>query len=132
MTPNMAPAANYSMPLINNTGLDPTQYSIYAVSLPALKFTGETDGSVFHVFNPVGLSVLTNDGIHGAGFVPPPATGTFTDVPASSSFAPWIEQLSNDGTTGGCATSPLQYCPDASVTRGQMAVFLVRTFNLPM
>jgi len=25
----------------------------------------------------------------------------------------------------------LRYCPDDSVTRAQMAVFLVKTFNLP-
>lgn len=33
--------------------------------------------------------------------------------------------------TGGCSTSPLDYCPTAIVTREQMAVFLVRTFSLP-
>ena len=32
--------------------------------------------------------------------------------------------------TGGCATSPLRYCPDSAVTRGQMAAFLVKTFSL--
>ena len=68
---------------------------------------------------------------HGAGFNPPPATGTnFTDVPASHPFAKWIEQLALEGITGGCGSTT--YCPDATVTRGQMAVFLVRAFNLPM
>ena len=68
---------------------------------------------------------------HGAGFVPPAATGTrFTDVPASHPFAKWIEQLALEGITGGCGATT--YCPDALVTRGQSAVFLVRTFNLPM
>jgi photosystem II stability/assembly factor-like uncharacterized protein len=67
---------------------------------------------------------------HGTGFVPPPATGIFTDVPPGDAFAPWIEQLYNDGITTGCATGPLMYCPTASVTRGEMAVFLVRTFGL--
>ena len=70
---------------------------------------------------------------HGAGFDPPAPTGTmFADVPATHPFAKWIEQLAREGITGGCSTSPPQYCPDATVTRGQMAVFLVRTFNLPM
>jgi hypothetical protein len=70
---------------------------------------------------------------HGAGYQPPAATGAmFTDVPVTHPFATWIEQLAREGITGGCAASPLQYCPDATVTRGQMAVFLVRTFNLPM
>jgi hypothetical protein len=30
------------------------------------------------------------------------------------------------GITTGCATNPPRYCPDDSVTRGQMAVFIVR------
>ncbi len=67
---------------------------------------------------------------HGAGYVPPAATGTlFTDVPTSYWAARWIEQLANEGITSGCGTN--LYCPDATVTRAQMAVFLVRTFNLP-
>ena len=56
----------------------------------------------------------------------------FTDVPAAHLFARWIEQLAREGVTGGCATNPARYCPDSTVTRGQMAVFLVRAFNLPM
>jgi uncharacterized repeat protein (TIGR01451 family) len=73
---------------------------------------------------------------HGAAYQPPAATGMFADVPISGPsahpFAKWIEELAREGITGGCSTSPAQYCPDAPATRGQMAVFLVRTFNLPM
>jgi len=39
--------------------------------------------------------------------------------------------LYNEGITSGCGTGPLRYCPDDLVTRAQMAVFLVKTFNLP-
>jgi hypothetical protein len=68
---------------------------------------------------------------HGTAFDPPAATGTmFTDVPVSQPFAKWIEQLAREGITGGCGATT--YCPDDPVTRGQMAVFLVRAFNLPM
>jgi copper-binding protein NosD len=69
---------------------------------------------------------------HGAGYDPPPATGMFTDVPLSHPFVEWIEQLAREGITGGCSVSPPQYCPEVGVTRGQMAVFLVRAFNLPL
>jgi glucose/arabinose dehydrogenase len=70
---------------------------------------------------------------HGAGFLPPPATGTmFIDVPITHPLARWIEQLAREGITGGCSASPPRYCPNATVTRGQMAVFLIRTFNLPL
>lgn len=68
---------------------------------------------------------------HAAGYVPPVATGDFADVPSNYWAAAWIEQLAAEGVTGGCSTSPLQYCPGTAVTRDQMAVFLVRNFNLP-
>jgi hypothetical protein len=68
---------------------------------------------------------------HGAAYAPPPATGVFGDVPASDPFAPWIERLYAESVTGGCSASPLLYCPGAPNTRGQMAVFLTKTFALP-
>ena len=64
---------------------------------------------------------------HGALYVPPPATGVFADVPAGRPFAPWIEQLAAEGITGGCGGG--NYCPNNPVTRGQMAVFLSKTFG---
>jgi len=63
---------------------------------------------------------------HGAGYSPPPATGFFLDVPLNHWAVNWIEQLEAEGITGGCGNG--KYCPDATVTRDQMAVFLVRTF----
>ena len=58
--------------------------------------------------------------------LPPPATGTvFADVPASHPAASWIEQLFAEGITAGCGGG--NYCPNASVRRDQMAVFLLRT-----
>jgi hypothetical protein len=67
---------------------------------------------------------------HGSGFTPPPATGIFDDVPVSHWAAAWIEQLFNEEITSGCSSNPLLYCPDDTVTRAEMAVFLVRTFGL--
>ncbi len=61
----------------------------------------------------------------------PPAsvcTGLFDDVPSSNAFCPYIEELANQGITGGCA--PNLYCPYSSVQRDQMAKFLVQSFNL--
>ena len=66
---------------------------------------------------------------HGSGYVPPPATGVFSDVLIASPFAPWIEQLAEEGITAGCGGG--KYCPNNPNTRGQMAVFLVKTFALP-
>jgi hypothetical protein len=66
---------------------------------------------------------------HGTGYTPPAANGVFADVPADNPFAPWIEQLAAEGITGGCGGG--NYCPNGTVTRAQMAVFLVAAFNLP-
>lgn len=66
----------------------------------------------------------------GSAYTPPPATGTlFNDVGAGAFAAAWIEELSERGITAGCGGG--NYCPTGSVTRGQMAAFLVATFNLP-
>jgi hypothetical protein len=63
--------------------------------------------------------------------VPPsyPMTPYFTDVPPSHPYFPWIQKMSEQGITTGC--TPTTYCPDEPVTRGQMAVFIMRgMFNL--
>jgi hypothetical protein len=66
---------------------------------------------------------------HGPAYVPPAATGVFLDVPAASPAAPWIEDLLHEGITSGCGGG--NYCPGNTSTRGEMAVFLVKTFGLP-
>jgi S-layer family protein len=53
---------------------------------------------------------------------PAPATATFTDVPVGHPQRTFVEALVAAGITGGCGAGT--YCPDAAVTRGQMAVFL--------
>lgn len=68
---------------------------------------------------------------HGGAYTPPAATGTvFADVPVNYWAASWIEQLAAEGITTGCA--PGLYCPEAPVSRAQMAAFLTRTFSLPL
>jgi hypothetical protein len=78
--------------------------------------------------NPVSrgeMAVFLERGLRGPALTPPAPTGTvFTDVPASYWAAGWIEQLAADGITRGCA--PGRYCPGNPVSRGEMAVFLLR------
>ena len=64
---------------------------------------------------------------HGQCFVPPACTGVFPDVPCSNPFAPWIEQLADEGITGGCGGG--NYCPNNPVIRQQMAVFLLKALH---
>ena len=74
------------------------------------------------------MALFLQRGRKGASHRPPPGTGTvFADVPATHWAVSWIEELYADQITSGCATNPLRYCPEATVTRAQMAVFLVRS-----
>ena len=54
----------------------------------------------------------------------------FTDVPPSSPFCRWVEELARRGVVSGCGGGA--YCPGAAVTREQMAVFLSVTFGLTL
>jgi hypothetical protein len=62
----------------------------------------------------------------------PPVCGTpmFADVPASSPFCKWIEELARRGVVTGCGNG--NYCPSAAVTREQMGVFISATFGLTL
>ncbi len=51
----------------------------------------------------------------------------FKDVPASSPFCPYIEELSRRGITGGCGGG--NFCPGDPVTRAQMSVFLIKALG---
>lgn len=55
---------------------------------------------------------------------------TFGDVPVGSSAYTYVEELYRAGITVGCSTVPSLYCPNSSITRAQMAVFLVRAFGI--
>ena len=75
---------------------------------------------------------------HGAGFTPPPCVGAFDDVPCPATvdfpYSDWIEQLYAEAITAGCQPAPPgglpSYCPGSPNTRGQMAVFIVKAFDL--
>lgn len=51
---------------------------------------------------------------------------SFVDVQPTHWAWQEIERLYSNHITGGCATNPLNYCPDRIVTRAEMAVFLLR------
>jgi hypothetical protein len=60
---------------------------------------------------------------------PPPCSGVFADVPCPSLYADYIEGIYDEEITVGCGGG--NYCPDASITNAQMAVYLVKAFGLP-
>jgi hypothetical protein len=67
--------------------------------------------------------------LEGTGYQPPDPDGIFLDVPVSSPYARWIEEIFARGITSGCGQGI--YCPNDAVLREQMAVFLSVTFSLP-
>ncbi|MFZ5879943.1 MAG: S-layer homology domain-containing protein, partial [Chloroflexota bacterium] len=107
-------------------------YAAWVEQLANEGITGGCGGNNYCPNSPVTrrqMAVFLLVAEHGSGYTPPAATGMFADVPVNDPFAAWIEQLANEGITGGCGGG--NYCPTLSVNRGQMAVFLVKTFNLP-
>jgi hypothetical protein len=52
------------------------------------------------------------------------ASAYFTDVPPGNPLFRWVQKVRDLGITSGCG--PTTYCPDEPVTRGQMAVFIIR------
>ena len=107
-------------------------------ALAALEVTGGCQASppLYCPEDPVNrqqMAVFLLKSKNGSTFDPPDCVGIFDDVPCTPGvgFSDWIEQLYADGVTGGCQTAPLLYCPSNPNTRGQMAVFLVKTFGLP-
>ena len=59
---------------------------------------------------------------------PAPSTATFGDVPTNHPFFKFVEALYASGITAGCGGG--NFCPDAPLTRGQMAVFLSAALGL--
>jgi len=59
---------------------------------------------------------------------PGPASPTFGDVPTGDPAWQYVEALVASGITAGCGNG--NYCPDAPLTRRQMAVFLAKALGL--
>ena len=102
--------------------------------LAAFGITGGCGGGNYCPNNPVTraqMAVFLLKSQHGSAYAPPACTGVFPDVectPTPAFAVNWIEQLHAEGITGGCGGG--NYCPNSPNTRGQMAVFLVKTFAL--
>jgi S-layer family protein len=124
-----------------------------AANISAVASTGvaATPGCAFFPVTPTATTVInnaTNDywlfydwtaassavQIHSVRVVyrlavnPAPATATFSDVPVGHPQHRFVEALAATGITGGCGAGV--FCPDAPLTRGQMAVFLAVAFGL--
>jgi hypothetical protein len=110
----------------------PSPYANWIEQLSAEGITVGCGGGNYCPDSPVTreqMAVFLLRATHGSGYVPPACTGVFGDVPCPSPYANWIERLFAEGITAGCGGG--NYCPGSPTARGQMATFLVRTFQLP-
>jgi len=109
----------------------PSTFANWIERLAAENITGGCGGGNFCPASPVRrdqMAPFLLKAEHGSGYVPPICAGTFSDVACPSLFADWIEQLAAENITGGCGGN--NYCPSNPATRGQMAAFIVKAFNL--
>jgi hypothetical protein len=129
--------SSYTPPLVGaSTGFNDVPVGHWAAAwikqLAAEGITAGCGGGNFCPDTPVSrdqMAVFLLKAEHGSSYTPPAATGVFTDVPVGYWAAAWIERLAAEGITAGCGGG--NFCPATTVTRDQMAVFLVKTFALP-
>jgi hypothetical protein len=114
---------------------DVPRTSAYYRDIETLLHKGVTGGCTATAYCPADavtreqMSVFTLEARQGTGYRPPAcgATPMFADVPTSSFFCGWIEELARRGVVGGCGGS--NYCPGAAVTREQLPVFVLRLLD---
>jgi hypothetical protein len=109
-------------------------FAPWVQELVARGITAGCGGGLYCPTNPVTreqMAVFLLKTFEGASFTPSACTtAPFGDVPCANPFAPWVQELVARGITAGCGGG--LYCPTDPVTRGQMAVFLTKTFGLTL
>ena len=107
--------------------------SMHEASIEAIAQAGITSGCATLQFcpnDPVTRGQMAAFLTRGLSLPPAPGGDRFTDDDASI-FQDSIERIASVGITFGCnPPTNTRFCPDDSVTRGQMAAFLVRALNL--
>jgi Tol biopolymer transport system component len=134
------------------TGVDVTDFSLAATGLSgaaisSLTGSGDTytvtvgtgtgtgtirldvvdDDSILDVNNnPLGRDGSGNGSFAGGQVYTVTQPSSFADVPVNHPYFEDIEIMYANGLTAGCSTSPLKYCPDQVMNRGEAAVFILR------
>jgi hypothetical protein len=132
--------SSYSPPAAagTKTGFEDVQSSYWAAAwIKQLAEEGITGGCGSDKYCPESLVTRAQMAVfllrskYGISYSPPAVGDTtgFSDVDVTYWAAAWIKQLATEGITSGCGSD--NYCPETPVTRAQMAVFMVKAFNLP-
>ena len=104
--------------------------------IEALKAAGITSGFPDGTYRPnavvtrAQMAIFLLKAIHGADYQPPAVEHSrFNDVPDDHWAKNWIDELAKENITSGYPDGG--YHPDQAVTRAEMAVFLIKAFDLP-
>jgi hypothetical protein len=109
----------------------PVGYGVVCSDL-AYEVHGQEDG--FNIALDVFVNAHGTSGFGGARLTwhrqvsQPPESPTFADVQPGDFGFPQIEALAASGITGGCGNG--NYCPNGTLTRAQMAIFLAKALGL--
>jgi len=123
---------------VDEPGFDDVPEGTHRPAIDALRDEGILDGTecgpdLFCPTQPIKrwmMAVWLVRALDGAD--PAPVTASrFVDAAADRWWTPFAERLAELGITRGCDEEPARFCPYDQVTRGQMASFLVRAFDLP-
>lgn len=98
--------------------------------LAALRITLGCGGGNFCPSAPVTREQMAAFVLRALGETSPPATTfqRYVDVPPSNPFFRFIDRMAIRGITKGCNAA--NFCPSEIATRGQVAAFLARAFDL--
>ncbi len=119
------------MPVAGKEWMEPWVDQLYAEGITS----GCGAGPIFCPEAPVtraAMAVFLLRALEGSSYVPPAATHTFSDMPVAGKewMEPWVDEFYTRGITTGCGAAPVIYCPESSVTRAAMAVFIDRAHAL--
>ncbi len=120
--------ANFFIPTFDD--VTPTDWSWNAVeALFASGITEGCGGGNYCSDQSLSRSEMAVLMMRAKGIAPsfdPAGEQVFSDVPPDHWAAGWIEAFYHAGITVGCDVDPLRYCPEAPVSRAEMAVFILR------
>jgi hypothetical protein len=122
-----------ALPAAEVDAFDDDAGSIHEDSINRLAAAGIARGRPGGRFEPaVGLTRAQLATLLVRAFDLPPASAdvTFVDVSAGNIHADSIERVAAAGITRGCDAAGIRFCPDATVSRGQLASLLGRALGL--
>jgi hypothetical protein len=112
-----------------DTYLDVVPGSTHATAIGALRQSRITlgcdrTGDLFCPTGSVTRAQMASFLTRGLDLAVPTDPTPFLDVPEDAPHADAVAALAAAGVTGGCSADGTRFCPDAPVTRAQMATFL--------